>query len=73
MSRYTSTFLFADPSLVYGLASLLDFEGTFPTYNYSRNRPEADAKALYYDWLTVGQALNDAMSKFTDTQGEQAL
>ena len=74
VSHYTSTFLFADPSFLYGVAHLLDFEGTFTAYNYSRNRPEADAKALFYDWFTVGQALNDAMSKFaTGRQGEQAL
>jgi hypothetical protein len=74
VSEYTSTFLFANPSLLYGVASLLDFEGTFTTYNYSRNRPEADARALYYDWRTVGEALNEAMSKFsTETQVEQAL
>jgi hypothetical protein len=73
MSRYGATFLFADPSLLYGVARMFDFEGTFTNYNYSRNRPEADARALYYDWHTVGQTLDEAMSRFTETQGEQAL
>ena len=72
--NFTSTFLFADPSFLYGVAHLLDFEGTFTTYNYSRNRTEADAIALFYDWFTVGQALNDAMNRLaTERQGEQAL
>ena len=65
---HLSTFLFADPSLLNGVAHLLDFEGNFTCYNLSRNGQEADARALYADWLSVGHALNDAMSEFSAKQ-----
>ena len=59
-----STFLFANPSFVGGAAYLLDFWDTYNSYNISRTPAEADAKALYADWRSVGedllQALNDA-------------
>jgi hypothetical protein len=53
-------FLFARPSTMSGVARLLDFWGTFDAYNNSRNGSEADAKALYCDWRTVGEQLVEA-------------
>ena len=58
-----STFLFADPSFIYGLAHILDFEGTFDVYNQSLTPAEADARALYSDWSAVGDELNEALKQ----------
>jgi hypothetical protein len=60
MSRALSTFLFAGPSAVSGAARMLDFWGLYDAYNVSRNGAEADAKALYCDWRTVGEYLMEA-------------
>ena len=65
MTTTFATFLFADPSLLYGVARIFDFEGRFATYNESADGEEADAIALHYDWAAVGQTLCDAMSKFS--------
>jgi hypothetical protein len=68
-----STFLFADPSLLSGMAHLLDFWGTYDSYNHSRTIEEADAIALYADWRAVGQELMDALSHATAQSREQTL
>jgi hypothetical protein len=60
-------FLFATPSTLSGVARLLDFWGNFDAYNNSRNGSEADAKAIYCDWRTVGEQLVEA------TQGYEEL
>lgn len=57
MSRTLATFLFATPSTLSGVARMLDFWGLYDTYNMSKTPPEADAKALYADWRTVGDNL----------------
>lgn len=65
MSHTDATFLFANPSLLYGVAYLYDFEGNFTSYNVSANGEEADAIAVYRDWLAVGQTLCDAANEFS--------
>ena len=52
-----SDFLFARPSTLEGVASILDLFGTLRDYNYSRNVVEADERALYNDFVAVGQDL----------------
>ena len=52
-----SDFLFARPSTLEGVASILDLFGTLRDYNYSRNVVEADERALYNDFAAVGQDL----------------
>jgi hypothetical protein len=64
-----SVFLFANPSFINGVARLLDFQGSYTTYNMSRNRQEADVRALYADWLSVGHALGDAIAELAINQG----
>lgn len=68
-----STFLFANPSLVSGAAHLLDFWGTFDSYNHSRTPAEADAIAIYADWRSVGENLVQALNQATAHSREQAL
>jgi glutamate/tyrosine decarboxylase-like PLP-dependent enzyme len=68
-----SAFLFANPSFVNGTAHLLDFWGTYDTYNHSRTREEADAIALYADWRSVGEELLQALNQATAHSREQTL
>ena len=57
-------FLFATPSVIAGVARLLDLWGVFDRYNTADSEEEADAFALYSDWRIVGQDLRDAMNDF---------
>jgi hypothetical protein len=67
VNRLQSDFLTSDPSFVSGAARLLDWWGTYDSYNVSRNGQEADAKAMFSDWRMVGQDLADAMVEFEST------
>lgn len=60
MGRWPTDFLFAEPSLVSGAASVLDLSGTFSSYNNSDTGEEADSKALLNDWYNVGQDIREA-------------
>src|SRR6266478_1510339 len=71
VSRYLSMFLFARPSIISGAARLLDFWGYFDAYNNSRNGAEADAKALYSDWRTVGEHLMESMEAYELVAAEE--
>ena len=53
-------FLFARPSIVEGIARILDFGNTLNEYNYSRSDEEADEKACRLDWVMVGSDLRRA-------------
>ena len=62
-----TTFLFASPSLLSGIARLLDLGCHFDSYNESETGETADAMALYSDFRMVGQDLQKAMeSLITD-------
>lgn len=62
-----TTFLFASPSLLSGIARLLDLGCHFDSYNESETAETADAMALYSDFRMVGQDLQKAMgSLITD-------
>lgn len=55
-------FLFAKPSAVSGAGRVIDLLGTFDRYNLSPTPEEADARALFSDWLAVGRDLLCAMN-----------
>ena len=59
-----TTFLFASPSLLSGVARLLDLGAQFDSYNRSETGEAADAAALYSDFRMVGQDLQEAMESF---------
>jgi len=48
-----STFLFARPRALHGVARLFDFLGTYDSYNMSSSPQEADLLAVFQDWLAV--------------------
>jgi len=62
MSEYT-TFLFARPSWLEGIARLLDFGNTLQVYNISSNDAEADAVALALDWNAIGEDMHRAVQE----------
>jgi len=57
-------FLFADPSFLQGVASVIDLGGTLLAYNESDSAQEADARAIATDWAIVGQDIQTAIDKF---------
>lgn len=54
-------FLFAQPSLLIGVARLLDIWGLMDDYNHSQTEQEADARGLYSDWRITGEDLLRAL------------
>ena len=71
MSYTLATLLFAKPSAISGAARMLDFWGYYDVYNNSRNGAEADAKAIYSDWRTVGEYLWEAYEQLTPEESIQ--
>ena len=55
------------PSVLSGVARVLDLGCQFDNYNTSKTEEEADALALYSDFRLVGQDLQKAMESFTAT------
>lgn len=68
--RKYSTFLFPEPSGLYGVARLFDLTAQLDSYNTSVTEAVADAIAMYCDWSAVGQDLRNAM-KMSIERGEK--
>ena len=66
--KLQSDFLVAAPSFASGAGRLLDWYGLYDLYNISRNGQEADLKAMFADWRTVGQDIQDAFLEFETAQ-----
>jgi hypothetical protein len=65
MSDYT-TFLFARPSFLEGLARIFDFSGSLNQYNTSKTPDQADARAIHADWHAVGEDLWNALEAYDE-------
>ncbi|MBD2326283.1 hypothetical protein H6G21_05305 [Alkalinema sp. FACHB-956] len=59
-----SSFLYAQPSFVEGIARLLDIGGTLQEYNSSLTDHQADELALTADWRVIGEDLNNAIDAY---------
>lgn len=59
-----STFLFARPSFIEGMARVMDLGSTMQIYNNSKSEKEADVKALKKDWEAVGEDILNAVEKY---------
>ena len=57
-------YLFATPSFLSGMASVLDIGSTLTHYNTSDSPEEADARAIASDWAMVGQDIRSAISAY---------
>ncbi len=60
-----SDFLFATPTFMSGMGTVLDLGGTMAMFNESSTPEEADTLALANDWSMVGQDLRCAMTRVT--------
>lgn len=56
-----SSFLYARPSFIEGVARLIDLGNTLQEYNSSLSPEQADALAIFSDWRVVGEDLASAM------------
>ena len=56
-------YLFAFPRCLYGIARLVDLGATFDEYNKSSSGQEADARAIYSDWLATGKDIRRALNQ----------
>ena len=59
-----STFLFARPSFLSGIASVLDLGGNLQIYNESKTTNEADGLAMKMDWLVVGDDIRGSIREY---------
>jgi hypothetical protein len=62
MGNYTEKtgFLFANPSFIHGVASVIDIGATLVEYNSSNTQQEADARAIASDWAITGKDILSA-------------
>lgn len=67
----SSTFLFASPSFIEGMARLLDLGGTLEVYNDSETTVAADARALEADWRAIGEDLKRAVRMYAEENRAQ--
>ena len=58
------------PPWLSGAARALDVSGQFDEYNESTTGEAADAKALFFDWRTVGESLVGAMKAFREQEAQ---
>ncbi len=70
--RYVFGRLFAEPSFVGGLSSVVDIGATLQAYNGSASEAEADLKALRNDWRAVGDDLRASIQGYEQEQGAAA-
>ena len=63
-------FLFAMPNFISGMGRAVDLGATMTQYNISETPEEADAKALYNDWLVVGNEIRKAANQLVPVNVE---
>lgn len=61
-----STFLFATPSFLTGMARVVDMGQTLEQYNVSGGDALADFRAITADWQAVGNDLRQAIREFAE-------
>ena len=60
--------LFARPSLLEGMARILDLGTTLQNYNDYPSAKQADSNALFNDWQAVGQDIMNAIDKYENQE-----
>jgi protein involved in temperature-dependent protein secretion len=65
--------LFVRPSLMNGAARAIDLFADLDDYNVSNSPQEADARAIYADWLAISNDFEVALKKLnlTNTVNDQ--
>ena len=66
MNKYGSytDILYSRRSILRGIARAFDLFGSFRIYNTSVTEQEADCKAIYSDWITVGNDLRNSIYEY---------
>jgi hypothetical protein len=59
-------FLFANPTFIGGLASVLDLGSTMVVYNESPSIKVADVRAMESDWRVTGEDLKASMALWVE-------
>lgn len=63
IKKYTY-YLFGKTIMLNGVGRIFDLNNSLNKYNRSKTETEADMKAIYLDWLSVGQDLRVSMDKY---------
>ncbi len=63
---FETDYLFARPSFIGGMSSVLDLGATLQVYNNSPSTNIADARAIMSDWVMTGNDIHSAISLFTE-------
>jgi len=63
-----STFLFAMPNFLRGMARAVDIGATMNLYNESPNAKIADARALAADWKQIGDNMREVIDEHETTE-----
>ena len=71
--KIRAAILFARPSALGGVASILDFGDTLTEYNTANAPEQADVLALWSDWLAVGDDMWAALRAYEDTVSEHQI
>lgn len=59
-----SDFLFARPSFLKGIGSVLNIGATGNIYNSSKSATKADSRAIASDWQTIGNDMREALDEY---------
>ncbi len=70
VNEIQSDYLFARPSLIEGVARMVDFGGSLNAYNNSATGAEADERAMLEDWKAVGRDLRVVLDQLSDGSDE---
>ncbi|MBU0668043.1 hypothetical protein KJ951_01110 [Patescibacteria group bacterium] len=63
-----TSYLYANPSFIGGMAKVLDMGGTLVVYNESSTPVVADIKAMSNDWKAVGKDLAYSIQNYGQEQ-----
>lgn len=66
-----TTFLFAKPSFLEGLARTIDLGATIDEYNSSLTQEQADLIAIRNDWETIGEDILFSLQNEEENLKEQ--
>ena len=64
MKNTLSFYLFSHPSFKEGVGRIWDFSQCLNTYSSSETEDEADARAIFVDWVMVGKDMKQAVKNF---------
>jgi hypothetical protein len=68
MMHRLTTYLYATPSFLEGVARLFDFAGSLNVYQCADSPDQADFKAISSDWMVVGGDFRKAIQDIQDQE-----